>query len=229
MRRDSVRVVAEDPKSFFLTADLHRYLMAHAEPIDDVQRWLRHETRVRFPDWAFIQIPPEEGAFLTLLTRLVGARRAVEVGTFTGYSALCIARGLPDDGHLLCCDVNEEWTTLAREAWEKAGVAARVELLLAPGIDTLRALPADEEIDLAFLDADKASYPLYYEELVRRLRPNGVLLADNVLWGGDVTEPEPADEHAAAVRAFNDLVAADDRVESLLLTVGDGLTLARKR
>jgi caffeoyl-CoA O-methyltransferase len=166
---------------------------------------------------------------MTMLTRLVGARSAVEIGTFTGYSALCIARGLPADGHLLCCDVSEEWTAVGRPFWEQAGVADRIELRLAPAVETLRALPREESIDLAFIDADKGNYRAYYEELLARLRPNGVILVDNVLWGGNVVNEDPADENRVAIRAFNDAVAADERVDSVMLPLGDGLTFLRKR
>jgi caffeoyl-CoA O-methyltransferase len=218
--------MADAPKSFFLTPDIHDYVMAHGTPPDDVQRALIEETAA-LPN-AMMQISPEQGAFMTLLTRLVGAREAVEVGTFTGYSSLAIARGLPDDGHLLCCDVSEEWTSIARRAWAAAGVDGKIELRLAPGVDTLRALPDEEYVDLAFIDADKPSYPAYYEELLKRLRPNGVILVDNTLWGGRVASTD-ADEQTQGIRAFNDAVAADDRVETALLTIGDGLTLLRKR
>jgi caffeoyl-CoA O-methyltransferase len=176
-----------------------------------------------------MQVAPEQGAFLTLLTRLIGARSAVEVGTFTGYSALCIARGLPADGHLLCCDVSEEWTAIGRKAWDAAGVADRIELKIAPAADTLRALPHDQTIDLGFIDADKPGYPVYYEELLARLRPNGVLLVDNVLWGGRVIQADADDDNTKAIKAFNDMVAADDRVEAVMLPISDGLTLCRKK
>jgi len=177
---------------------------------------------------AGMQVGPDEGQLLILLTRLVDARRAVEVGTFTGYSSLCIARGLAPGGSLLCCDVSEEWTALGRRAWERAGVADRIELRIAPAIETLRALPADEPIDLAFIDADKPGYVGYWEELVPRVRPGGLLLADNVLWSGEIANPERTDENTEALRAFNDRVAADDRVEAAVLPAFDGLTIARK-
>src|SRR4029079_9613063 len=150
---------------------------------------LIEETRALGPV-AGMQIAPEQGAFLTLLTRLVGARYAVEVGTFTGYSSLCIPRGLPGGGHLLCCDVSEEWTAIARRAWASAAVADRIELRLAPAAETLRALPRDETIDLASVDADKPVYPVYSEEILARLRPNGVVLVDNVLWDGRVVQSD---------------------------------------
>jgi len=216
------------PKSFLLTADLASYLVGHGSPPDAIQLALIDETAALGPI-AGMQVAPEQGAFLTLLTRLIGARSAVEVGTFTGYSALCIARGLPADGHLLCCDVSEEWTAIARRAWDAAGVADRIELKIAPAADTLRALPHDQTIDLGFIDADKPGYPVYYEELLARLRPNGVLLVDNVLWAGRVIQADAEDDNTKAIKAFNDMVAADDRVEAVMLPISDGLTLCRKK
>jgi caffeoyl-CoA O-methyltransferase len=210
-----------------MTVPLHDYVAAHSMPLDDVQRDLVART-VELGGVATMQIGPDQGAFFTLLTKLVGARRAVEVGTFTGYSALCIARGLPPDGHLLCCDVSEEWTRLARQAWTEAGVADRIELRIAPAIDTLRSLPRSPEIDLAFIDADKPGYIGYYEELLPRIRPGGLILADNVLWSGRVVDPAVTDDSTVALRAFNDHVAADRRVEAVILSIGDGVTLARK-
>jgi caffeoyl-CoA O-methyltransferase len=178
---------------------------------------------------AGMQIAPEQGALMTMLTQLLGARRAVEVGTFTGYSALCIARGLAPGGRLLCCDVSEEWTSIGRPYWDQAGVADRIDLVIAPAVDTLTALPDDPTIDIAFIDADKPNYPNYFEQLVRRMRPNGLLMVDNVLWSGRVVDPDATDENTVAIRAFNDLVAADPRVDAVMLPVSDGLTLLRKR
>jgi caffeoyl-CoA O-methyltransferase len=217
-----------EPKSFLLSRDVHDYLVEHGNPPDDVQRALIAETAALGPI-ARMQVAPEQGALLTFLTAALGVRFAVEVGTFTGYSALCIARGLAPGGRLLCCDVSEEWTDIARRAWEHAGVADRIELRLAPALDTLRSLPAGPAVDLAFIDADKPSYPAYYEELLARLSPRGVLLVDNVLWSGRVVGTEAADEQTEAIRAFNDLVAADSRVEAVMLPVSDGLTLVRRR
>jgi caffeoyl-CoA O-methyltransferase len=219
-----------DAKSFLLTPDLANYLVEHGTPPDAVQLALIDETAA-LGAVAGMQIAPEQGAFLTLLTRLLGVRSAVEVGTFTGYSSLCIARGLAEGGKLLCCDVSEEWTAMARRAWEAAGVADRIELRIAPGADTLRALPETETIDLAFVDADKPGYATYFEEIVKRLRPNGVLLVDNVLWGGNVVKPaaDADDDNTKAIKAFNDMVAADDRVEVVMLPIADGLTLCRKK
>jgi caffeoyl-CoA O-methyltransferase len=220
--------VADTPKSFFLTKPVHDYLVAHAAPLDDVQHDLIAETEA-LGGISMMQIAPEQGAFMSLLTRLIGARHAIEVGTFTGYSAISIARGLSDDGTLLCCDVNEEWTAIARKYWERAGVDDKIELRIAPAIETLRSLPAGEQFDLAFIDADKANYPHYYEEVLARLRRNGVILVDNTLWGGAVADSKATDDNAKAIRAFNDAVAADNRVEGVILTLGDGLSLLRKR
>ncbi len=176
-----------------------------------------------------MQIGDDQGQLLTMLTRLISARRAVEVGTFTGYSSMCIARGLAEGGSLLCCDVSAEWTEIGRRAWESAGLADRIELRIAPALDTLRDLPKTADIDLAFIDADKPGYAAYWAELVPRVRPGGLLLADNVLWSGRIADPEVADANTTALRDFNDMVAADDRVETVVLTAFDGLTIARRR
>ena len=216
------------PKSFLLTPEIHAYLLDHGATPDPVQRGLIDETE-KLGGIAMMQISPEQGAFMTMLARLLGARRAVEVGTFTGYSALCIARGLPDDGTLLCCDVSDEWTRVGRPYWERAGVAHKIELRLGPGVETLRALPRRELFDLGFVDADKESYPLYFEEILTRLRPNGVILVDNVLWSGNVVKESAQDPNTRAIRAFNDRVAADPRVDCVILPIGDGLTMLRKR
>jgi len=216
-----------DDKFLSLTPDLYRYVVAHsAPPADDLLHQLAAETAALGPE-ALMQIAVEQGAFLTMLARLMHARRAVEVGTFTGYSAICIARGLADGGRLLCCDVSEEWTAIARRYWMRAGLEDRIELRLAPAIDTLRGLPATPEIDLAFVDADKTGYGAYYDELLPRLRPNGLIVFDNALWGGSVVDS--TDPSAVALRALADRVHADPRVDAVLLGVADGLLLARKR
>jgi caffeoyl-CoA O-methyltransferase len=176
-----------------------------------------------------MQVAPEQGAFLTILTQALGVRDAVEVGTFTGYSALCIARGLGDGGRLLCCDVSEEWTAVGRPYWEKAGIADRIDLRIAPAVDTLNALRNEPQFDLAFIDADKPNYGNYFDALVPRMRANGVLLIDNVLWGGNVINPDANDDNTVAIKAFNDKAAADPRVETVMLPISDGLTMCRKR
>ena len=216
------------PKSFILTPELHDYLMTRGTQPDAVQSALIERT-AELGGVSGMQIAPEQGAFMEMLTRLIGAREAVEVGTFTGYSALSIARGLPDDGHLLCCDVSEEWTSIGRAAWVEAGVSGRIELRIGPGAETLRSLPLEPRFDLAFIDADKPAYPVYFEEILLRLRPNGVILVDNTLQGGQVLGADDHGGNVAAMRAFNDAVAADDRVDVVMLPVADGLTLARKR
>jgi caffeoyl-CoA O-methyltransferase len=212
-----------------MTEQLQHYLLAHNRPQpDSVLRDLADETASEFGESAEMQIAPEQGAFLTLLTRVLAPRFAVEVGTFTGYSALCIARGLPTDGRLLCCDVNEDYTDVARRYWDRAGVSDRIDLHIAPALETLRALPADPVVGLAFVDADKGGYVDYWEEIVARMPPGGVLLADNVFAGGRVADPDDTDRMAVAIRRFNDHAAADDRVEVAMLPIADGLTLARR-
>jgi caffeoyl-CoA O-methyltransferase len=219
---------APETKSVVVTREVHDYLVAHGTPPDAVQRSLIEATAT-LGGVSQMQIAPEQGAFMTLLTRLVDARFAVEVGTFTGYSSICIARGLADGGRLLCCDVSEEWTAIAREHWAAAGVDDRIDLRIGPAADTLRALPADPPIDLAFIDADKSGYRTYYDEIVARLRPGGLVLLDNVLWSGEIVTPADGDDNRTALRAVNDHVAADERVEAVMLPIADGLTIARKR
>jgi caffeoyl-CoA O-methyltransferase len=175
-----------------------------------------------------MQIAPEQGAMLRILTSALGVKRAIEIGTFTGYSALCIARGLGQGGQLLCCDVSDEWTKIGRRHWEAAGVADRIELRLGPALETLTSMNRDETFDLAFIDADKPNYIAYYEELLPRMRVNGLLIIDNVLWSGSVVDPKADDANVNAIRAFNDHVAADTRVDKAMLPVSDGITLVRK-
>jgi len=220
--------MADPNKSFQLGAEIHQYIVAHGTPPDAIQQELIEETR-QLGGISLMQIAPEQGAFMTLLTRAIGARRAIEVGTFTGYSTLCIARGLPADGRVIACDVSQDWTGIARRYWEKAGVAEKIDLRIGPAAETLRALPEDPVFDLAFIDADKPSYPVYYELILARLRSGGLILVDNVLWMGRVADPAATDSHTAAIRAFNDAVARDPRVDCAMLAVADGLTLLRKR
>ncbi|WBB65012.1 O-methyltransferase [Micromonospora sp. WMMD812] len=214
-------------KSIPLTDELHAYLVGHGSPPDEIIRDLAEETRAVLPDEATMQVAPEQAAFLTFLTRLLGARQAVEVGTFTGLSSLAIARGLPEDGRLTCFDISEEYTGIARRYWARAGVADRIELRIGPAGDTLRELPHDRYLDFAFIDADKTGYPIYWAELVPRMRPGGVIAVDNVLRGGRVIAPQDVGDRAIA--AFNDEVLADVRVDAVMLPIADGLTLARVR
>jgi caffeoyl-CoA O-methyltransferase len=216
-------------RSFPVTDVVRSYAVDHGSwRPDRVVRDLQAET-AELGDVAGMQIGDDQGQLLTMLTRLTGARRAVEVGNLTGYSSMCIARGLAEGGSLLCCDVSEEWTEIARRAWASAGLADRIELRIAPALDTLRALPAAPDIDLVFIDADKPGYPAYWAELVPRVRSGGLLLADNVLRNGEIADPDVDDENTTALRAFNDLVASDDRVDTVVLTAFDGLTIARRR
>ncbi len=217
-----------ESKSTPITPELYEYMLRHNPQLDPVQRELVEVTHTRLPQYAGMQSAEEQGPLLAFLVRLTGARHIVEVGTFTGFSALAMAQALPEGGRLIACDVSEEWTAYGREAWAKAGVADRIDLRIAPALETLKAMPAEPHIDLAYLDADKASYIDYWEELVPRLNPGGVIVADNVFFNGDVTDPA-ATGSGAAIKVFNEHVAADDRMESIMLTVADGLTLARRR
>jgi len=196
----------------------------------DVLARLRAETKA-LPD-AGMQISPEQGQFMTLLARLIGARRAVEIGTFTGYSALCVAGALPPGGMLVACDVSDEWTAIARRYWVEAGVEDRIDLRLGPALGTLDALIAEggaATYDLVFIDADKTNYAGYYERAPTLLRAGGLICVDNVLWGGSVIDPEKQSDDTKAIRAFNEKLHADERVDLSLVPIGDGLTLARKR
>ena len=210
-----------------LSPELYRYLVDHGHNADAVLAELAKETEGLGPI-ALMQIAPEQGTFLSLLASAIGARSAIEIGTFTGYSAISIARGLPSDGLLLCCDTSEVWTAIARRYFAKAGVAHKIELRIRPAIETLRELPADARFDFAFIDADKVSYRDYYEALLPRLRPNGLIIFDNVLWMGEVINPENESPDTEALRALNDFIAKDDRVQAVMIAVSDGLTIARK-
>ena len=217
------------PKHLAMTPELYAYLLDHNPPLDKDQQALLKGTQA-LGNVAHLQIAPEQAPLLTFLARLVGARRIVELGTFTGLSALAMARALPPDGKLLTCDISKEWTAVAQEAWERAGVADLIELRIGPALDTLRGLPREPWIDLAFVDADKPNYIAYWEELVPRMRPGGLIVADNVLYRGQVAQPNAArrSENAEAMRAFNDHVLADPRMDSVLLAIADGMTVARR-
>lgn len=215
-------------KSIGLSAQLQAYVVEHSLPRDEVLVDLAGETQA-LGEVAEMQISAEEGAFLTLITKIMGARRAVEVGTFTGYSSLCIARGLGEGGSLLCCDVSQEWTDIARRYWARAGVDDRIELRIAPALETLQALAPEPVFDLAFLDADKTGYPAYWEELVTRVRPGGVLLVDNVLRDGRVVDPDEDDPDTTAIRSLNDRLVTDERVAVVMLPLADGVTMAVRR
>jgi predicted O-methyltransferase YrrM len=216
-------------RSLELDDRLYDYLVQHGTRESDLLKDLRAET-AKLPS-AGMQIGPDQGAFMSLLVELTGAKRALEIGTFTGYSSLCIAGAMPADGKLICCDVSEEYTRIARNYWRRAGMESKIELRLGPAVATLDALiEADvAAFDFVFIDADKTGYAEYYERALRLLRPGGLIAIDNVLWGGDVADPEKQDEDTRAIRALNESVRGDERVTLCLVPIGDGLTLARKR
>lgn len=218
------------PRSFLLTPQLAEYVRASSDPLDEVMADLVRETAelaARGEVSATMQIAPEQGVLMRLLTTALGARTAIEIGTFTGFSALCIARGLPADGSLLCLDRDEQVTAVARRYWARAGLADRIELRLGDALPSLRSLPAEPTFDLAFVDADKTGYAAYVAELHPRLRPNGVVLLDNTLRDGRVLDPRDEDDRALA--ELNAALAADPRWETALLPLADGLTVLRKR
>ena len=205
------------------------YVLANSTQPDELLREVVAGTREATGGRAGMQISHDEGALLTMLVQLVGAKTAVEIGSFTGYSAICIARGLAEGGRLLACDVSEQWTTIARGNWEKAGVAERIDLKIGPALETLRALPEDFAIDFAFVDADKESYAAYYEEVVRRLRPGGLIALDNVLQGGRVLDPASTEPSVDVMRRLNAQIVEDERVDAVMLPLRDGVTVIRKR
>ena len=213
-----------------LPADLHAYLLDVGVREPDLLRELREETAA-MPEHD-MQIAPEQGALMALLVELTGARRCVEVGTFTGYSSTAVALAMPPEGSLVCCDISREWTDVARRYWARAGVADRIELRLGPALDTLDAMLAEGQaasFDFAFLDADKDRYPEYSDRLIALLRPGGLLAIDNVFWGGDVADPSVDDPSVRAIRSMNQALAEDGRVSLAMVPIADGLTLARKR
>ena len=220
--------MARQPKTIGLAADLHAYLVAHGARPDPVLERLAEDT-IAMGQVARMQIAPEQGALMTMLAKLIGAKLIVEVGTFTGYSSVCLARGLAEGGRLICCDVSAEYTNRAVAAWHDAGVQDRIDLRIAPAADTLRAMPFNPQIDMAFIDADKTGYAVYYEEILERMRSGGVILVDNVLWGGAIIDQSDTSRDTLALRDFNDMVIADARVEVVMLPIADGLTMCRKR
>jgi caffeoyl-CoA O-methyltransferase len=215
-----------------VTDALYDYILAASSREPAVLARLREETAAATGDRFRMQISPEQGQFMQLLARLTGAKRAVEVGVFTGYSSLAVALAMPDDGKIVACDVSEEWTSIARRYWADAGVAHKIDLKLAPALETLDALLAEGgggSYDFAFIDADKGNYAAYYERVLALLRPGGLVAVDNTLWSGRVADASEGDPDTVAIRAFNEMVHHDDRVDLSLLPVGDGLTLALKR
>lgn len=211
-------------------SEIYEYLLAASSREDDVKKALREETS-NLPD-ARMQITPEQGQFMALLVKLIGAKLSIEIGTFTGYSALCVAEALPEDGRLIACDISKEWTSVGRPYWEKAGVAGKIDLRIAPAMDTLSELVESEivgKLDFAFIDADKTNYDQYYEYCLTLVRVGGLIVLDNALWGGQVVDTSFQDEDTQAIRAMNEKLRDDSRVDVSLLSVGDGIYLARKR
>lgn len=208
---------------------LHPYLLSHSLREDALLQALREETGKL--EMARMQIAPEQGQFMALLVRLIRARKILEIGTFTGYSSICLARALEPGGQLTCCDNSEEWTQIARRYWHEAGLEDRINLALAPALETLNQLVRESagSFDLCFIDADKTSYLDYYERALTLLRPGGLILVDNVLWGGRVADANTTDPDTVALRAFNRFLAQDKRIEISMLPIADGLTLALKR
>lgn len=218
-----------EAKYIALTPELNNYITTHRSTTGDaVLDELRAETE-KLGDISVMLISPEQGNFLSLFIAAIGARSAIEVGTFTGYSATCIARGLPADGKLICCDISEEWTSIARKYWLRAGVEDKIELRLGAADSTLAALEADVEFDFAFIDADKPNYDTYYELILPRLRPNGIIIFDNMLWSGRVVGGPVDDPNLQAINALNHKLAHDPRIESVLLPIADGLHICRKK
>ncbi len=217
-------------KSIGLSDELQAYLLRWGVREPDILRRLREETQA-LPQHN-MQIAPEQGAFLAFMVELTGARRCLELGTFTGYSSLAVALALPADGTLLCCDVSDEWTGIARRYWAEAGVADRVELRLGPALDTLDALlagGAESTYDLAFVDADKVTYPAYYDRLLRLVRPGGLMLWDNVFMAGEVLDAGADDANVRAVQELNERLAGDERIGLSMLPLADGVTMVRRR
>ena len=215
-------------RSQFIDAVIDDYSAAHSTPPGADQLELQRITQEKTGSAAEMQIGDDQAVLMEMLVRAMGATRAVEIGTFTGYSALAVARGLGPGGHLLCCDVSVEWTSIARAAWERAGVADRIELRVGPGLETLRSLPPGEQFDFAFIDADKTGYAQYYEQVLARLRPGGLMLLDNMLQGGHVVGDLADDEDVSAIRSLNEAIAADPRVEVVLVPIGDGVSFVQK-
>lgn len=207
---------------------VYEYFLSQSLREPAVLRRLREETaKTPYPN---MQIAPEQGQFMSFLVEVMGAKRAIEIGTFTGYSALCVAGAMGPEGRLVACDISKEWTDIARNYWAEAGLAAQIDLRLAPALATLKALAAEGRIfDFAFIDADKREYEAYYEGVLALLRPGGVIAVDNVLWDGKVADPGQNDPNTEAIRAFNAKVLTDSRVSLTMVPIGDGLTLARKR
>lgn len=216
-------------KTINITDEIYNYLLSVCLHETDAQRELREVTARH--KMAVMQIAPDQGQFMVLLIRLMHAKKIIEIGVFTGYSSLCMAMALPDDGHIVACDINKEYSDIAQQYWQKAGVADKIELILAPAIQTLDKLIAQgeqETYDFVFIDADKPEYPDYYERALQLIRPGGLIVIDNVLWYGKPADPDEKDKDTLAIREFNEMLYRDERVTISMLTIADGLTLVLK-
>ena len=211
-----------------LTPQLQDYLVSKCFLPDPNLKELIKETAALEPDLSMMQIAPEQGAFMNLLVHLLQPKFCVEVGTFTGYSAICTAKALKSDARLLCCDISEQWSDMARRYFKLTGVSDKIQLVIAPALETLENLPPQQEIDFAFIDADKLNYLNYYEVIFSHLSPSGLILVDNVLWSGLVADPQAQDEHTQSIRDFNDYVAQDSRAKAMMLPLADGLLMITK-
>ncbi len=210
--------------------EIYDYTLQVSSREDDLKKALREKTAA-LPE-SSMQITPDQGQFMAMLARMIGARTAIEIGTFTGYSALCVAEALPDGGRLIACDVSDQWTSIGKLYWETAGIAGKIDLRIAPALETLDTLERDGfagAIDFAFIDADKENYDLYYEACLRLVRSGGLIVVDNALWGGQVIDASFQDADTVAIRALNQKIRDDSRVDASLLTIGDGVYVARKR
>lgn len=217
-------------RTIVMTDEIYDYLLDVSLREPRVLRDLRDATASH--PMVVMQVSPEQGQFMAMLARLCGAKRCIEVGVFTGYSSLAVAMALPDDGEIVACDISDEYTKIALEFWERAGVDKKISLRLAPAVDTLDKLIADGgagRYDFAFIDADKVNYREYYERLLQLVRPGGLITVDNTLWSGDLADPEVDDDNTVALRAFNRFLHEDERIDLSMIPIGDGLTLARKR
>ncbi|SVC27734.1 uncharacterized protein METZ01_LOCUS280588 [marine metagenome] len=217
-------------RTLSLTDAAYDYLCDHSLRETTVQRQLRRTTHKM--ENSVMQVSPEQGQFMQFLVSIIGASNTIEVGVYTGYSALCVALGLPEDGRIIACDINEEWTKIALEYWKKAGVADKIDLQIAPALDTLTELGKKgrkNHFDFAFIDADKVNYDIYYEKCLNLVRPGGVVAIDNVLWSGAVADVSAMDENTRAIRSLNAKLHKDERIDLSMVPIGDGLTLARKR
>ena len=217
-------------RTLSLTDAVYDYLCDHSLRETTVQRQLRRATHKM--ENSVMQISPEQGQFMQFLVSIIGARNTIEVGVYTGYSALCVALGLPEDGRIIACDINEEWTKIALEYWKKAGVADKIDLQIGPALDTLTELEKNGrkgQFDFAFIDADKVNYDIYYEKCLNLVRPGGVVAIDNVLWSGAVADVSAMDENTKAIRSLNAKLHKDERVDLSMIPLGDGLTLVRKK